>query len=161
VGHERRGGAREQFEAAEAEEELDPDDLHEFSEPQDLHEPEFRPPESMGALVRVVPAEPARHERLCVTAVALHEGGFEVHWHALGKRPYDPDGGLDGERFEANDDLGTEYRATGTGGGFSSYSEPNGPFVALGQTACAPAVPEGARELRIRRAASEWVARLT
>ena len=155
------GETLEQFEAAEAEEELDPDDLHEFSEPQDLHEPEFRPPEPMGALVRVVAAEPARHEGLCVTAVALHEGGFEVHWHALGKEPYDPDGGLDGERFEATDDHGTEYRATGTGGGFSSYSEPHGPFVALGQTACAPAVPEGARELRIRRAASEWVARLT
>jgi hypothetical protein len=151
------GETLEQFEAAEAEERLDSDDLLE----QELDEPDLRPAEPMGALVRVVPAEPARHEGLCVTAVALHEGGFEVHWHSFGKEQYDPDGGLNGERFEATDDLGTEYRATGTGGGFSSYSEPNGPFVALGQTGCAPAVPEGARELHIRRAASEWVARLT
>jgi hypothetical protein len=155
------GETLKQFEAAEAEEGLDPDDPDEFPEPQDLHEPEFRPPEPMGALVRVVPAEPARHEGLCVTAVALHEGGFEVHWHTFGKERYDPDGSLNGERFEATDDLGTEYRAIGTGASFSSYREPNGPFVALGQTGCAPAVPEGARELRIRRAASEWVVRLT
>jgi hypothetical protein len=152
------GETLEQFETAEAEEELDAD---EFSEPQDLHEPEFRPPKPMGPLVRVVPAEPARHVGLCVTAVALHEGGFEVHWHTFRKEPYDPDGILNGERFEATDDLGTEYRATGAGGSFSSYSERNGPFAALGQTECAPAVREGARELRIRRAASEWVARLT
>jgi hypothetical protein len=155
------GETLEQFETAEAGERLDADDPDEFSEPQDVDEPDFRPPEPMGALVRVVPAEPARHEGLCVTAVALHEGGFEVHWHTLGMEPYDPDGGLYGERFEATDDLGTEYRATGAGGSFSSYSERNGSFVALGQTGCAPAVPEGARELRIRRAASEWVAGLT
>jgi hypothetical protein len=150
-----------QFERAEAEEGLDPDDLAEFDEPQDLHEPEFGPSEPMGALLRVVPAEPARHEGLCVTAVALHEGGFEVHWHRLGKDPYDRDDSLDGVRFEATDDLGTEYRATGTGGSFGSYSERTGPVVALGHSACSPAVPENARELRIRRAASEWVARLT
>jgi hypothetical protein len=70
--------------------------------------------------------------------VALHDGGFEDHWHTLGMEPYDPDGGLYGERFEATDDLGTEYRATGAGGSFSSYSERNGSFVALGQTGCAP-----------------------
>jgi hypothetical protein len=152
------GEPLEQFETAEAKEGLDHDEL---PEPQDLHEPEFRPPEPMGAVVRVVPAVPARHEGLCVTAVALHEGGFEVHWHRFGRERYDPDGSLNGERFEATDDLGTEYRATGTGGSFGSYREPNGPLVALGQTGCAPAVPEGAGELRIRRAPSEWVVRLT
>ena len=151
----------EQFEAAEAEEGLDPDEADEFSAPQDLDEPEPRRPEPMGALVRVVPAEPARHEGWCVTAVALHEGGLEIHWHALGKEPYEPDDSVDGEQFEATDDLGTEYRATGAGGSFSSYSERQRSFAALGQTACAPAVPDGARELRIRRAASEWMARLT
>jgi hypothetical protein len=155
------GETLEQFETAEAEEKLDPDDPDELSEPQDLHEAEFKPREPMGALVRVIPAEPARHEGWCVTAVALHEGGFEVHWHTVGEEPYDPDGSLNGERFEATDDLGTEYRATGAGGSFSSYGERNGPFAVLGQTECAPAVPDGARELRIRRAASEWVARLT
>jgi hypothetical protein len=96
-----------------------------------------------------------------VTAVALHEGGLKVHWHALGNEPYDPHGSLYGERFDATDDLGTEYRATGAGGSFSTYSERNESFAALGQTECAPAVPEGARELRVRRAASEWVVRLT
>jgi hypothetical protein len=155
------GETLEQFETAEAEEGLDPDDPDESPEPRDVDEPEFRPREPMGALVRVVPAEPSRHEGLRVTAVALHEGGFEVHWHKFGKERYDTDGGLNGEWFEATDDLGTEYRATGTGGSFGSYREPNGPFVALGQTGCAPAVPEGAGELRIRRPPSEWVVRLT
>jgi hypothetical protein len=155
------GETVEQFETAEAEEALDLHDRDEFSEPPDLHEPEFRPPEPMGAAVRVVPVEPARDDGLCVTAVALHEGGFELHWHSLGKAPYDADDNLYGEPFEATDDLGTEYRATGTGGSSCSYSERNGPFATLGQTGCAPAIHEGARELRIRRAASEWVVRLT
>jgi hypothetical protein len=152
------GETVEQFEIAEAEEGLDPD---EFSELQDADEPEFRPPESMGALMRVVPAEPARHEGWCITAVALHRGGFEIHWHALGNEPYGPDGSLDAEPFEATDDLGTEYRSTGAGGSCSSYSERQRTIAVLGHSKCAPAVPEGARELRIRRAASEWVARLT
>jgi hypothetical protein len=151
------GETVEQFDTAEAEEGLDPD---EFSEPQDVHQPEFSPPESMGALVRVVPAEPARHEGLCITAVALHQGGFEIHWHALGKEAHDPDRIFSGEQFEAIDDLGIEYRATGPGGAFGSFSEGNGTFAVLGQSECAPAVPEGARELRIRRAGSEWVVRL-
>ena len=150
------GETVEQFETAEADEWLDPD---EFSEPQDVREPE--PPERMGALVRVVPAEPARHEGLCITAVALHQGGFEIHWHALGKESHDPDGLFSGEQFEAIDDLGTEYRATGAGGASGSFIEGQGTFAVLGQSECAPAVPEGARELRIRRAGSEWVARLT
>jgi hypothetical protein len=152
------GETLEQFETTEAEEGLDPDEL---SELQDVDEPEFRPPESMGALVGVVPAEPARHEGWCITAVALHQRGFEVHWHALGNEPYGPDGSLDVERFEAADDLGIEYRATGAGGSFSSYSERQGTFAMLGQSDCAPTVREGARELRVRRAGSEWVARLT
>ena len=152
------GDTVEQFETAEAEEGLDPD---EFSEPQDVDEPELNPPESMGALMRVVPAEPARHEGLCITAVALHQGGFEIHWHALGKEAHDPDRIFSGEQFEAIDDLGIEYRATGAGGAFGSFSERHGTFAVLGQSECAPAVPEGAQELRIRRAGSEWVARLT
>jgi hypothetical protein len=152
------GETVEQFETAEAEGGLDPD---EFSEPQDVQEPELSTPESMGALVRVVPAEPARHEGWCITAVALHQRGFEIHWHALGNEPYGPDGSLDVEPFEATDDLGTEYRATGAGGSAGSYSERQRTFAVLGQSDCAPAVPEDARELRIRRAGSEWVARLT
>ena len=152
------GETVEQFETAEAEEGLDPD---EFSVPQDVDEPEVAPPESMGALVRVVPAEPARHEGLCITAVALHQGGFEIHWHALGKESHDPDGVFSGEQFEAIDDLGTEYRATGAGGASGSFIEGQGTFAVLGRSECAPAVTEGARELRIRRAGSEWVARLT
>jgi hypothetical protein len=155
------GETIEQFEAAAAEEALDREDLDEFSEPQDLQETEFTPPEPMGSLVRVVPAEPARHEGWCVTAVALHEGGFEVHWHLLGNEPYHPDDSAYDERFEATDDLGTQYRATGAGGSYSTHSERARTFAAFGRTECAPAVPEGAGELRIRRAASEWVARLT
>jgi hypothetical protein len=72
----------------------------------------------------------------------------------------DHDGQLSGERFEATDDLGTEYRPTGASGSHSSYSEGTGPIAVLGEAEFTPAVPEAAGELRIRRAASEWVARL-
>jgi hypothetical protein len=155
------GQTLEQFESAEADEGLAREELQDFPEPQDPDEPGFKAPEPMGAAVRVVPAEPARHEGLCVTAVALHEGGFEVHWHSHGEQRHDPDGGLTDEGFEATDDLGTEYRSSGAGASFGSYSEPNGPYLTLGETECAPAVPKDARELRIRWVDYEWVVRLS
>jgi hypothetical protein len=79
-------------------------------DPAELDEPGGEEPAPLGAALRVVPAEPARHDGLCVTAVVLHEHGFELHWHELREGPFDPDES-DARGFEATDDVGTEYRS--------------------------------------------------
>jgi hypothetical protein len=122
-------------------------------DPAELDEPGGKEPPPIGAALRVVPAEPARHDGLCVTAVALHEHGLELHWHELREDPFDPDES-DTRRFEANDDVGTEYSSFDSGG--SSWSERNGVFAVIGHSICRTAVPGVASELRIARGAARW-----
>jgi hypothetical protein len=123
-------------------------------DPAELDEPGTAEPTPLGAALRVVPAEPARHDGLCVTAVALHEHGLELHWHELREGPYDPDES-DAHGFEAADDVGTGYRSFDSGG--SSWSERDGAFAVIGHSICRTAVPEVARELRISRRAARWL----
>jgi hypothetical protein len=119
-----------------------------------LDEPGGEEPAPLGAALRVVPAEPARHDGLCVTAVALHKHGFELHWHELREGPFDPDES-DAGGFEATDDVGTEYPWFDSGG--SSWSERDGVFAVIGHSICRTAVPDGASELRISRRAARWL----
>ena len=123
-------------------------------DPEELYEPGYAEPTPMGAVLRVVPAEPARHDGLCVTAVALHEHGFELHWHELREDPFDPDES-DMRRFEATDDVGTEYPSFDSGG--SSWSERDGVFAVIGHSICRTPVPDDASELRISRGAAQWL----
>jgi hypothetical protein len=123
-------------------------------DPTELDEPGGEEPAPMGAVLRVQPAEPARHGGLCVTAVALHEHGFELHWHELRDGPFDPDES-DARRFEATDDVATEYTSFDSGG--SSWSERDGVFAVIGHSICRTAVPESASELRISRGAARWL----
>jgi hypothetical protein len=101
-----------------------------------------------------VPANPARHNGLCVTAVVLHEHCLELHWHELREGPFDPDES-NARRFEATDDVGTEYTPFDSGG--SSWSERDGVFAVVGHSICRTAVPEGASELRISTRAARWL----
>jgi hypothetical protein len=123
-------------------------------DPAELYEPGGEEPAPLGAVLRVVPAEPARHDGLCVTAVAMHENGLELHWHELREGPFDPHES-DTSSFEGADDVGTEYPSFDSGG--SSWSERNGVFAVIGHSICRRAVPEGASELRISRRAARWL----
>ena len=108
----------------------------------------------MGQPLRVVPAEPARHDGLCVTAVALRESGFELHWHMLREGGFHPDED-DAHGFDASDDLGTRYPSFDSGG--STATEYGGRFAVIGHSNCRAAIPEGASELRISRRAARWL----
>jgi hypothetical protein len=127
---------------------VDLDDLGDY-------EDEADPVEEPGAVLRVVPALPARHDGVCVTAIALRERGFDVYWHALrhdGADELEPDE-LGPER--ASDDLGTEYRELMDGG--AGWSGRDGPFAVCGESRCPTSVPAGARELRLAKGEAEWV----
>jgi hypothetical protein len=127
---------------------LDLDELYELDEPGDAAS------SSTGAVVRVVPAEPARHDGLCITAVALHERGFELHWHELREGPFDPNDSLEMSDLEASDDVGTDYAVFHSGGAY--LTERDGAIAVVGESTCITAVPEGASELRVARGTSEW-----
>jgi hypothetical protein len=126
-------------------------DRDELAELEDLDEAE---PRSIGAVVRVVPAEPVRHDGVCITAVALHARGLELHWHELREGPVDPNDGLVASGFKASDDVGTDYRPFDSGGAHAT--ERDGVFAVVGESACSTAVPEGASELRVARGAARW-----
>jgi hypothetical protein len=105
-----------------------------------------------GPLLRLVPALPARHNGLCVTALALHENGFRVHWHALRDGP-DAD-----EEFgpqAAVDDLGTQYEEIlADGCGWAGY---DGVVAITGESRCMTPVPDRATQLTLRKADAEWI----
>jgi hypothetical protein len=127
---------------------LDPDELYELDE---LGEAE---PRSPGAVLRVVPAVPARHDGLCITAVALHARGLELHWHELREGAIDPDDSLVPLGFQVSDDVGTDYAPFHSGG--AHVTERDGVFAVMGHSTCTTAVPERATELRVVRGASQW-----
>ena len=105
-----------------------------------------------GPLLRVVPALPARHNGLCVTALALHENGFGVHWHALRE---DPDQDEEFGPQEAIDDRGTEYGEVTAGGyGWTGY---DGVVAITGESRCMTPVPGQATRLTLRKGDAEWI----
>jgi hypothetical protein len=124
-------------------------------DPEELDEPGGGEPRSIGAVLRVVAAEPARHDGLCVTAVVLHEQGFELQWHELRESSFEPDDRFETSGFEVADDIGTEYPTIHSGG--ASWSERKGVFAVLGQSTCTTPVPHGASELRIARGPAQWL----
>jgi hypothetical protein len=124
-------------------------------DPAELHEPGGAEPAPLGAALRVVPAEPARHGGLCVTAVALHEHGFELHWHELREGPDDSDYDFEMHRFDTADDLGTEYPAFDSGGASGTGHEEI--RAVIGHSICRKPVAENASELRISRGAGHWL----
>jgi hypothetical protein len=123
-------------------------------DPEELDEPGHEPG-AIGSVLRVVPAEPARRDGLCVTAVALHERGFEVHWHQLHKGPDDSDYDFEMHRFDTADDLGTEYPAFDSGG--ASWTGHEEVQAVIGHSLCRMPVAEDASELRISRGAGHWL----
>jgi hypothetical protein len=127
---------------------LDPDELAELDELDEAAS------SSIGPVVRVVPAEPARHDGLCITAVALHARGLELHWHELRQGPVDPNDSVVATDLEASDDVGTRYPPLHSGGAHAT--ERDGVLAVVGHSECTTAVPEGATELRVARGASQW-----
>jgi hypothetical protein len=123
-------------------------------DPAELVEPGGEEPAPMGRPLRVVPAEPARHDGLCVTAVALHERGFELHWHMLREGEFHPDED-DTQGFDATDDLGTGYPSFDSGG--STSTQYGGRFAVIGHSSCRAAVPDGASELRVAKGTGRWL----
>jgi hypothetical protein len=128
-------------------------------EPWELEEDanEARPP---GVVQRVVPAVLERHDGVCVTAVALRERGFTVHWHArVEGAASDPIESGDLGWFKANDDLGTDYARVSMSG--ASWSPREGVYAVHGESSCGTSVPGSARELRLTRASGRWLIPLT
>jgi hypothetical protein len=95
---------------------------------------------------------------VCVTAAALYEEGFELHWHALREGQLDPDESFDLGRFQAADDLGTDYLPVEPGG--ASWSEREGPSAVQGESRCETAVPRDASELHLKKGEAAWLIRL-
>lgn len=126
-------------------------DRNELDELDEIGEAE---PRSIGAAVRVVPAEPARHDGLCVTALALHEHGFELHWHELREGAIEGHESLVTGGLQASDDVGTRYPPLHWGG--AQATERDGVFAVVGHSTCTTAVPERASELRVARGTSQW-----
>jgi hypothetical protein len=121
-----------------------------------LPEPRF------SRLLRSVPGPPYRRRGLRVLSADLFEDGVYLHLHLArngrdedgGLRPLpderDPDGRLASRRFGLlmRDDLGTRYRPAGVGGG-GGVGHADGPLSFHLERGFAPAVPEGARLLKL------------
>jgi hypothetical protein len=132
------------------------DDFDDFD---DLGEPDRGGGGGPGTLLAVAPAEPARHDGLCITAAEIYEHGVTVHWHLLLDGPGGVDELLDDE-LVITDDVGTDYGEL-SGGGAHWSERAEGPYAVTGETRRSTPVAAGAGELRVSRGAATWRIPLT
>jgi hypothetical protein len=120
-------------------------------EPDELarHEPIGDPEHVIGAPLAVIPVPLARHDRVCLTCVELHERGIAVHWHAVCDEhpPESP-------TFTVSDGAGTRYGEDLGGGG--SWSPIQTPFAFLGRSEIAGAPPSAGGTLTIETESGAW-----
>jgi hypothetical protein len=130
---------------------IDPDD-----DDYDLDEPLRN---ELGASLRLVPALPARHDGVCVTAVELNENGFRIHWHALLEGPADDLEPDDIGPVRVVDDIGTEYERIIPNG--CTWTGHSGICAVKGESRCMTPVPDDATELRLLDGDAGWTVRLS